>query len=111
MPLATIEIEFFDPSVPFDAASNLLSFVAYPKDRDRQKRNRFALALCRREHIARWRQGRESSPEWTRPITFFQRGADFTRSMKGGLKKSRLALITASEILTPHLKAFEDGRQ
>ena len=111
MPLATIEVRFFDPPVPFDAASDLLSLVAYPKDKDRQKRNSFALALCRREHIARWRQGRECSPEWIRPIVFFQREPNFKRSMRDGLKKLRLALITASEILTPHLNAVETGRR
>ena len=30
--------------------------------------------------------------------------------MRDGLKKLRLALITASEILTPHLNAVETGR-
>jgi hypothetical protein len=49
MPLKTIPIRFPDPDVPFEVASEILSYIAFPLEGDAERR-RVARALCRLEH-------------------------------------------------------------
>jgi hypothetical protein len=45
MPLKIVHIQFEEPSVPFDVASEIFSYAAYPLDEG--KRVKFAEAACR----------------------------------------------------------------
>jgi hypothetical protein len=107
VPLKTLEIWFSDPPVPFEVASLLLSFVAYPDDVPSRKS--FFRELCRREHISQERKHHraESIPKSIRPIIFPSlRDGDWTK----GLEALRLHLLTASEILAPFVSLHETGR-
>jgi hypothetical protein len=108
VPIKTIEVPFSDPPVPFEVASIILSFVAYPDDIPGRKR--FFRELCRREHIMeeqkRWRQG--SPPKLIRPIILTSQ--DDANWLKG-LHTLRLHLVAANEMLSPFISAHETGRR
>jgi len=104
MPLKTLEIPFSDPPVPFEVASVLLAFIAYPDDV--QSRKNFFRELCRHEHISREpkRNRAESIPKLIRPIIFSSpRDGDWIK----GLEALRLHLLLASEILAPFVSSHE----
>jgi hypothetical protein len=95
------EIKFFDPDIPFEAASVLLSFIAYPTESD--ERSRFAGALCRLEHRQetlrdpRWR----SSAKLVRPHIFFD--ATFEKTIQEDVNNLLLRIVIAVSMLVPHL--------
>jgi hypothetical protein len=108
MPLKTLEIPFSVPPVPFEVASLLLSFVAYPDDVPSRKS--FFRELCRREHISQERKHHraESIQKLIRPILFSsQRDGDWIK----GLEALRLHLLIASEILAPFVSLHETGKK
>jgi len=61
MPLKTIPIRFPDPEVPFEVASELLSYIAFPLEED-ARRMKLSRALCRFGH----RHEMISDPIWGR---------------------------------------------
>lgn len=109
MPLKTIGIRFEEPAVPFEAASELLSYVAYPGDE--RKRRSFSAALCMVEHLNEQQRNPEwaFSPQRIRPIIFFPKYNLFVRDLSFGVETLRLRLITATGMLMPHLVAFATG--
>jgi hypothetical protein len=108
VPINTIEIPFSNPPVPFEVASILLSFVAYPEDIPARKR--FFRELCRREHIREEKKLslRGSFPKLIRPIILTSQDDD---SWLKGLHMLRLHLVTANEMLRPFIYAHEKGRR
>jgi len=106
-----IGMRFTKPAIPFDVASELISYVAYPKND--QKRVRFAAALCRVEHL---RQAK-NDPQWRftprliKPFVFAPNEQTFRRDLSFGLETLRKHLITATLILLPHLQSFRTGKK
>lgn len=111
MPLKVIGIRFAKPAVPFDVASELISYVAYPKDDE--KRVRFAAALCRIEHL---RQAKKD-PQWRvtpkliKPFVFAPDEKTFGRDLHFGLETLRKHLTTATLIVQPRLQSFQTGKE
>jgi hypothetical protein len=110
MPLKIIGVRFEEPAVPFEAASELLSYVAYPSDE--RKRRRFSAALCRVEHLQEAQRKSEWAcfPQRIRPLIFAPNDESFVRDLHFGINTLRLRLITATAMLMPHLIAFVTGK-
>ena len=95
------EINFSHPEIPFEAASVLLSFIAYPTQAD--ERSRFSRLLCRMQHRAasirnpEWR----SSPKLVRPDIFFD---EVSKDIyQAEVKDLVLRIATCASMLLPHL--------
>jgi hypothetical protein len=104
MPLKVVQIRFEDPPVPFDAGSEILSYVAYPLDRE--KRAGFASALCRFGHGY---QQLRRDPQWAftphliRPQSFEPLGEIDASELYPGMELFLRRLTTAHSILLPFL--------
>jgi hypothetical protein len=105
MPLRTIPIRFSDPEIPFEVASELLSYIAHPIEAARQRR--LAHALCRLEH----RQETLRNPEWRstpqliRPHMFFQQMPD--QYIKKDICRLLERVVAATGMLLPHLLSYQ----
>src|SRR5579862_5666721 len=105
MPLKIIGIRFSEPTVPFEVASELLSYIAYPNDEP--ERGRFSAALCRMEHL----QEAQRNPAWAfsaqriRPWIFVP-GDALAKDLRDGVEILRRRITAAAAILMPHLIAF-----
>jgi hypothetical protein len=108
MPLKTVGIEFCRPAIPFDVASELMSYVAYPKNDN--KRVRFAAALCRVEHLIQRDPQWKVTPKLIRPSVFAPKEKTFYRDLHDGLETLRRNLTTASLILHPHFESHKTGK-
>jgi hypothetical protein len=99
------EIEFSDPEIPFEAASILLSFIAYPTQAD--ERSRFSRDLCRLEHRAATLRNPEwrSSPKLVRPDIFFD--AISKESLQAEVNNLVLRIVTCVSMLLPHLHGID----
>jgi hypothetical protein len=108
MPLKTIGIEFWKPAISFDAASELMSYVAYPENDN--KRIRFAAALCRVEHLLQRDPQWKVTPKLIRPSVFAPNEKTFYHDLHDGLETLRRHLTTASLILHPHFESLKTGK-
>jgi hypothetical protein len=109
MPLKTIGIEFMKPAIPFDAASELMSYIAYPKNE--KKRTRFSAALCRVEHLRQKDHQWRVTPTLVRPNVFAPDEKTFSRDLCLGLETLRVHLQAASLILHPHFESLKTGKR
>jgi hypothetical protein len=100
------EIRFSNPEIPFEAASLLLSYIAYPSDTDEQ--TEFSRALCRWEHRAATLRNPEwrSSPKLVRPIIFFK--AISTKTIQKQVDNLMLRIVTCVSMLLPQLHRIDE---
>jgi hypothetical protein len=111
MPLKAVKIRFEEPPVPFDAGSEILSYIAYPVEEE--KRAEFAGLLCRWEHFYRLR----IDPQWgvtphpVRPERFESLGGIDAYELHHGMERIRRRLTTAASILLPFLLAYTTSKK
>jgi hypothetical protein len=106
MPLTTIAIRIPDPDIPFEVASELLSYIAYPDDP--RRRTDFSDVLCRAEHQeeARRNHDRALSPQLIRPQIFAATDDAFVRAFHYGIGKLRDRFYSATNMLMPRICEF-----
>lgn len=105
MPRETIEISLSEARPPFEAASELLSYIAYPTGPDRAA---FSAALCRWAHLTSGSDWKHS-PQLVRPWIFcYPEDVMFASLTKGG-NVLRRRVATASLMLLPQLKSLSTG--
>jgi hypothetical protein len=99
------EIRFSDPEIPFEAASVLLSYIAYPSNTDEQLE--FFRVLCRWEHRAATLRNPEwrSSPKLIRPDFLFGEISD--RDVRKKINNLMLRIATCAAILYPQLNHID----
>jgi hypothetical protein len=109
MPLKIVHIQFEEPSVPFDVASEIFSYAAYPLDEG--KRVKFAEAACRWGHI--WQSGKDPNwkhtPQLIRSRIFESFKTAFSSDLYAGMELVGRRLKVAVLVLFPHFKAYSTG--
>jgi hypothetical protein len=115
MPRETVEIPISE-DVPFEAASQWISYIAYLDNVDNFRRARFAYALCRSGHSMRM----AVDPQWgnstqkVKPYTFIETDNGANKALCDGTKLAWRRIITAyvsSFICTCYGKAALEGRE
>jgi hypothetical protein len=103
MPLRVVQIRFEDPAVPFDAGSEIFSYVAYPIDGE--KRAKFASTLCRWKHFCETRRDPKwgATPHFIRPQNFEPLGGIAATKPYRGMELILRRMTTAHSILFPFL--------
>jgi hypothetical protein len=101
------EIRFSNPEIPFEAASLLLSYIAYPSDTD--ERTEFSRALCRWEHRAEALRNPEwrSSPKLARPVIFFKEIS--AKTLPKQIDNLMLRIVTCVSMLLPQLHRVSES--
>jgi hypothetical protein len=95
-------------AAPFEAASTLLSYVAYAHADDRSQRQKFAAALTRYKHVT----ASHSNHEWgrslqqIRPYIFSDEQKIYERNLRQGMQRLNYRLPAASLMLLAHLDKF-----
>jgi hypothetical protein len=110
MPLKVVQIRFEDPPVSFDAASEILSYIAYPIDEN--QRAKFAATLCRFSHLYQSRKDPRHGdmPHLIRPKHFETLGGIEAGEVYRGMELIRRRLPMAFSMLLPFLIARATGR-
>jgi hypothetical protein len=106
VPLKIVGIPFEEEEVPFDAGSEMFSYIVYPVDEE--KRTQFASLLCRWEHFYRQKidPGWIITPHLIRPKRFESLGGIDCSELYRGMELIRRRLRTAAFILFPFLVAY-----
>jgi hypothetical protein len=112
MPRETIKI-LIRGAAPFEAASQLMSHVAYPNKLDKKNRERFADALCRAAHLTNehFHKGWCRSPQQIKPHIFYDKDGVFQKSLNSGTSILMQRSVTSLAMLGSHLEAVETGRR
>jgi hypothetical protein len=108
MPMKTIPIRFTDPEVPFETASELLSYIAFPLQ-DNARRRKLATALCRFVH--RHEMIRDpvwgTTPQLVRPVVFSDE--QYEKEARKNLETILKRLSTAVLMLLSDLVSLWSG--
>jgi hypothetical protein len=106
MPLKTIAIKFPDPEIPFEAASELLSHLAYAEDAHRQRS--FGDALCRFAHLEESIRNSDwaFSAHQIRPRILVATANAFAKNLHEGLKRLDSRLGVSLNAMMPHILDF-----
>jgi hypothetical protein len=109
MPRETVRVPLFE-DVPFEAASLLRSYIAYPNAKDKTQREQYAAAWCRSGHLRR--AGFDSEwaklPQRVRPRVFIGPQKPFLKHVfKSDVVVDR-RILTAYAMIPYHLEALLD---
>jgi hypothetical protein len=109
MPRETVRVSLF-ADVPFEAASLLRSYIAYPNAMDRRQREQYAAAWCRTGHLlcAGFDKEWAELPQRVRPRIFIGPDKPFLKHVfKSDLAVKR-RIFTACAMISHHLEALLD---
>jgi hypothetical protein len=111
MPLKVIQIILEDPPAPFDAGSELFSYIAYPIEEER--RLKFASMLYRWAHFWQMRKDPQwgITPHFMRPKRLEPPGGIDESVVYRGMELIRRRLTIAPSILLPFLRAYTTGKR
>jgi hypothetical protein len=106
MPRETVRVSLFE-DVPFEAASLLRSYIAYPNAMDKTQREQYAAAWCRSGHLLRAAFDKEWAklPQRVRPRIFIGPDKPFLKHVFKTDRTVKRRIITAYAMIPPHLEA------
>jgi hypothetical protein len=106
MPAKTVLVRFPEPDIPFEVASELLSYIAYPEDPQRQRT--FADCLCRFGHRKESLRNPDwaSSPHLIRPRIFAAESQSFIKLLYVGMRILNDRFEVALNVMMPSITEF-----
>jgi hypothetical protein len=111
MPLKVVQLRFEDPPAPFDAGSEIFSYIAYPIEKER--RVNFASMLYRWAHL--WQTRTDPNwgitPQFIRPKYLEPPGGIDASVLYRGMELIRRRLTIAPSILLPFLLSHATGKK